>query len=76
MLPNRAEDFARNGAVAGVGKRAHRFGKLGRDTGSNRDLPLRVYLACVAHTLFFGYELKRPRYLQFKPVIRAALGAL
>jgi hypothetical protein len=26
--------------------------------------------------LFFGYELKRPRYLQFKPVIRAALGAL
>jgi hypothetical protein len=76
VLPDRTEDFARDGAVAGIGKRAHRFGKLGRDTGGYRDFPLAVYLACVAHTLFFGYELKRPRYLQFTPVIRAALGAL
>jgi hypothetical protein len=76
VLPDRAGDFTRDGAVASFGKRAHRFGKLGRDTGSNRDFPLRVYLAYVAHTLLFGYELERPRYLQSKPVIRAALGAL
>ena len=56
MLPNRTEDFTRDGAVAGVGKRAHRFGKLGRDTGGYRDFPLAVYLVRAAHILFFGYE--------------------
>jgi hypothetical protein len=54
VLPDGASNFARDGPVAGIGKRANGLGKIGWNAGRDRHLAFGVYVAFVAHTLFFG----------------------